>query len=505
MDKTYEKLLRSGIDLSPVGVERRVENTPYFCTPKGAAIFGWAGVDGIHFCFIRGFGGMVFAVSPMNAAPEYVHPLAKDFADFLRLLLACGDAAAPEQAWMWDEAQFAAFLRENPPTPEQQTCMSEIAEEMKLLPMEQPWAYIREVQSSFDYGRLRYSKEFHNPDRSAPVEIPVPAWEVCYEGGFSGHRRRTRAKAELRLDQQLDWAGHHWNIPAAYPCGKGLVVDFCMRVEAERIRQFAKKWDANAEYLTQEQQMQMELENPFCLDFSPQLTLNGNLMRPSYGCGAPFHPCPPMETCNAPEAEGVVRHYDLDASCGWMLFRYSFPWADRRPREIRTLSLRLEQQPVRVPGPHFKVRTPGDTVAITHPISGTAYTLTVQSLEMRTLPQNRVGADRWVCPSHFVVLRYTISPEPAANISICDCFEGDRLRKNAPDADFFALEARDDAACIGIIGGMDSPTAIVPGGCAQDGYHTSCSSLYFEAVRNDIEWRAEFSSIPFPAMDFSLL
>lgn len=152
MDKTYEKLLRSGIDLSPVGVERRVENTPYFCTPKGAAIFGWAGVDGIHFCFIRGFGGMVFAVSPMNAAPEYVHPLAKDFADFLRLLLACGDAAAPEQTWIWDEAQFAAFLRE--------------------------------VQSSFDYGRLRYSKEFHNPDRSAPVEIPVPAWEVCYEGGL---------------------------------------------------------------------------------------------------------------------------------------------------------------------------------------------------------------------------------------------------------------------------------------------------------------------------------
>jgi len=42
---------------------------------------------------IRGFGGMVFAVSPMNAAPDCVHPLARDFADFLRLLLACGDAA----------------------------------------------------------------------------------------------------------------------------------------------------------------------------------------------------------------------------------------------------------------------------------------------------------------------------------------------------------------------------------------------------------------------------
>ena len=98
MDRTFQKFLRSGLDLAPLGVERREENLPYFCTPKGAAIFGWAGVDGIHYCFIRGFGGMVFAVSPMNAAPDCVHPLARDFADFLRLLLACGDAAAASGA-----------------------------------------------------------------------------------------------------------------------------------------------------------------------------------------------------------------------------------------------------------------------------------------------------------------------------------------------------------------------------------------------------------------------
>ena len=52
MDKVFQKFLRSGIDLSPVGVERREDNNPYFCTPKGASIFGWAGVDGIHFCLI---------------------------------------------------------------------------------------------------------------------------------------------------------------------------------------------------------------------------------------------------------------------------------------------------------------------------------------------------------------------------------------------------------------------------------------------------------------------
>ena len=139
MDKVFQKFLRSGIELSVVGVECREDNNPYFCTPKGASIFGWAGVDGIHFCFVRGFGSMGFSVSPMNSAPDFVHPLANNFADFLRLLLACGD-----------KAQFEAFLRDNPPTHEQKKALSELAEKMKLTPMEQPWAYIKKLQASFD-------------------------------------------------------------------------------------------------------------------------------------------------------------------------------------------------------------------------------------------------------------------------------------------------------------------------------------------------------------------
>ena len=110
MNRILKKFLQRGVDLSPVGVELREDNTNYFCTPKGASVFGWAGIDGIHFCFIRGFGEMVFSVSPMNTSPDYVHPVAENFTDFLRLILACGDVAAVEQAWMWNEAQFEAFL-----------------------------------------------------------------------------------------------------------------------------------------------------------------------------------------------------------------------------------------------------------------------------------------------------------------------------------------------------------------------------------------------------------
>ncbi len=93
MDKTFEKFLCSGIDLSSIGIERRKDNASYFCTPKGASIFGWAGVDGIHYCFVRGFAGMVFAVSPMNSTPDFVHPIAKrlcGFPAFASCLRGCG-------------------------------------------------------------------------------------------------------------------------------------------------------------------------------------------------------------------------------------------------------------------------------------------------------------------------------------------------------------------------------------------------------------------------------
>ena len=95
---TYEAFRGSGLDLSAVGFMPGGE--AYFCTPVGAAILGRAGVDGIHFCTAPETGDMILAVSPANGAEDCIHPVARDFPDFLRLLLACGDTAALEQSWM---------------------------------------------------------------------------------------------------------------------------------------------------------------------------------------------------------------------------------------------------------------------------------------------------------------------------------------------------------------------------------------------------------------------
>ena len=189
----YQKFLRKHLDLSSLSVMRREDNDPYFCTPKGASIFGWAGVDGIHFCFVRGFGETVFAVSPMNGGKDCVHVIARDFSDFLRLLLATGDSAALEQAWQWDEAQFDAFLAENPPTDEQKAVLLQITTVFSLTPMERPWQYLRKLQAEFDLSKLKFTEDFYDPEMNPDAPEQKMDWKVYFDGSFWGHHGRERA------------------------------------------------------------------------------------------------------------------------------------------------------------------------------------------------------------------------------------------------------------------------------------------------------------------------
>lgn len=493
MDRIYKKFLSLSIDLAPVGVESRKETEGYFCTPKGASVFGWAGVDGIHFCFVRGFGGMVFSVSPMNTAPNYVHPLAKDFKDFLRLLLACGDAAALEQAWMWDRKQFEAFLEETPPTREQEQVLAVIAERMGLTAMEQPWEYIKTLQAAFDYRRLKYTEDCDDPVVDPSVVLAVPEWKVYFDGDFLQHRGRAHAGKELRLETHFRWADHEWLIPAAYLCSKGIVMDFCMRVDTEEILAFRKKRGWTEEHgpyesFTCEQKMQMELDDPLNFNFSVKLEVNGQMLHRKRGCSVSFDPYRPRERA----AKRVLEHYNLDAAYGWVFYRWMFPWRSKRHPGPITLSAVLEQRPERIPGPCFQAHAPGDTFTFRHPVHGKEYTLTVRELEKQTLPQRQRSEDRWFVPTHFTAMSYVIAPEPTECIMVSDCDEGDWPLEIAPENESVCQAGDSSAACIGIIGGADGPTALIFGGNEQEKQRAACSSLHFEPTEQDVTWHLTF-------------
>ena len=350
----------------------------------------------------------------------------------------------------------------------------------------------------------------HDIDMTPTVEATIPEWKVYFDGNFWEPSGKGHAGTELRLNKQFEWAGHHWIIPAVYSCNKGLVLDFCMCTPAEDIREFMKKWDLSPENdsclnFTQEQQLQIDLDNPLCLDIIPCLKLNGKTMQASHSCSVVFNPCLSDETNNELEAKWAVKHYELDISYGWMIFRAAFLWSGKRRPAIKSLSLTMEQQPFRVPGPHFKIHAPGDQFTFSHPVSETEYALTVQKLEQQTLSQNHLGSDRWLYPTHFISMSYTLSPEPDNDISIHDCADSDKPLEVVPATDSFTPEMQNDIACIDIIGGADEPTVILYSDSNQANLHVACSALHFKPVSDDTEWRIEFNIIRSSKKTFLLI
>ncbi len=481
------------IDTVPLGIEQGENENLYFCTPKGAKIIGWAGVDGIHFCFVRGFGNMVFAISPMNTPGYYVHPLADNFSDFLCLLLACGNTAALEQAHGWSQELFDIFLADNEVTSEQLSVLKNIREKLHLEPMEHPFAYIKQLQAKFDYSKIKFTEDYED---FIPPEPKLSGWKVYFDGSFQGHSGRQRAGKELPTNIHFVWNNKVWHIPAIYTCSKGLVVDFCVQIPIESIRAFLKKWNLSIENAgsdnTYEKQIQIEAEDPMKFNISPELTLNGKTIYSSHGCGLSWNPCLPEQ--NVIESEGVLKQYGLDPAYGWVIWRSAFPWSTTRKPRISSLSTALKHNPVAISGPHFNVFAPGECINFTHPTTNVGHTLTVQEYQQQEMPTERFGDETYEYPTHYTAMSYTIYPDLLdGSFSIRDYSSGDRPRKKQTNPN----EPRGSADCvaIGLIGGADSQTAILFGGNEQGKLRVACSTLNFNPV-NTVKWQMVFHEKP---------
>ncbi len=158
----YEKYCQLGIDGRWIGLEKSNMCVAYSCTPIDATVIGWE--NSIHYCFIRGYRDMVFAVNPESCVDKYVYPLAMNFKEFLRLILACGSTTAVEQIIGWSKAQFEEFLysENNVMLPEQKEVLNRIQAELKLIPKENPYEYVKSVQEQYGDCKIKFSNEYYD-------------------------------------------------------------------------------------------------------------------------------------------------------------------------------------------------------------------------------------------------------------------------------------------------------------------------------------------------------
>ncbi len=158
----YEKYCQLGVDGSWIGLEKSELCMEYFCTPINSTIIGWE--NSIHYCFIRGYRDTVFAVNPETCVDKYVYPLATNFKDFLRLILACGSTTAVEQIIGWSKKQFEDFLvsDDNAILPEQKIVLDKIRTALKLEPMENPYEYVKAVQEQHNDRKIKFTNEYYD-------------------------------------------------------------------------------------------------------------------------------------------------------------------------------------------------------------------------------------------------------------------------------------------------------------------------------------------------------
>ena len=500
MREFYNRFLRNHISLEPLGILPWGEqNETYFCTPKGALPIGCTGVDGIHYCFVRGCGETVFVVNPMNGPGEFVHPVGRSFEEFLGLLAACRGEAALEQSWMWDREKFRQFLEQDEPGEGWQETVKALEDKLGVLPEQDPFACLQEIREEVDCSRLQFPAEYYDLIPEEEPEPPRP-WEVRFAN------REGRPGQEIPLHRWMRWADRDWYIPSVYSCSKGMVVDFCLKAPVDRVAAWMDRWGITRDredggHLTEAEQQQARNESPMSFEFDPVLVLNGKDLHWKNGSGSSWCGClPGYEEYDFREGEDWMEHYELERTCGWSFFRYSFPWTgSRKPKKLNMLFLGMKQEPVERYAEPFTLSGAGEEVTLTNPSDGHTYCLRAEALYPEQAEMDW-GDDRDY-PTRCWQLDYTVSPSLSPEqLQLRDCAEGDRpVSKPDPEPDCHAClpESRNDEV-LALIGGADGPTAVAFMSTDQGpDCRTAISSLRFE-LPEQVTWQPVFRGKEYP-------
>jgi len=205
METLFDQYKELNINGSLICLEQVEDIYSYFCYPTNAKAIGFEG--SIMYCFIEPYGEMVFACNPDTCADVFVYPLARTFEDFMRLILACGSTNPIEQIIWMDKDKFEKHLKEEEAirTEEQKATLSYLETELEISPIDNPYDYVKELQSRFDNSGIEYSDEYPAIDcfqrlpsssrRCSPYPIRQrqSAGQRSPAGSFPGqasHRRR---------------------------------------------------------------------------------------------------------------------------------------------------------------------------------------------------------------------------------------------------------------------------------------------------------------------------
>lgn len=333
--------------------------------------------------------------------------------------------------------------------------------------------------------------------------------EVYWNNNFWSHPKGESPLKPVYINQAFVWDGITGVIPAVYLGENGMVLDCCIRISPDSMKNFLKKWEeiwmqkGNEKGLMEEECEQVSRENPCRLDFCVDVQLDGLWLERSQSCSVPWYPAEILEIQSALE-EGhkqdresvkLMEAYGCDSEAVWVFERSSYLWPEQAGRNCKTdfkkVKLRFKQMPVTCTARRF-VTEPGkdrETMEVVHPVTKEKYTVTLLGCENVVLSQtmmasisSRMGGEY---PGHYQILSYTVTPEIKDGFRIEDCAGNDQPRKR---------EKRRAKESVSVIGGAHGPVAFFAAGKSSDpAIDMAMSSLHFEPTPR-IEWKCIFET-----------
>lgn len=78
--------------------------------------------------------------------------------------MATKTTTALEQIIGWSEEQFKSFLvsEDNCVSSKQEEIIQKIQKDLQLLPYKEPYQYVKQLQSNFEYEKITFSDEYYD-------------------------------------------------------------------------------------------------------------------------------------------------------------------------------------------------------------------------------------------------------------------------------------------------------------------------------------------------------
>ncbi len=307
--------------------------------------------------------------------------------------------------------------------------------------------------------------------------------DVYFSGGFFHHIANEKKGTKTSVNISFTKDGKNWFIPAYYSCPKGIVTDICVETDFGEYTSFLKGFydaDGNPRAdLTDEEYRLQEQNNPLNHHFETRLLRNKKTILFNQMQAIVYVP----DNIDNKEALRLVKHYKLNQNSCWSFYRVSFPCNTRNTP--RSLAIKLCAVYDFITAAKFRI-APGEKTEIIHPVTKTVYALEALSLTDESFS---FGDPNYKIPSHYKMLRYSLTPAPV-NI---DYFVRDTKNSDAiklTDVRYDYLPAASQS--VAVIGGADGPSVLfsapkTPEKCI----HTVCSALHFEPVK-DVKWKFIF-------------